>query len=202
MSSEITIMSRLGFKRYATSPFMSATDMATRTRTKRLTNTQGDKMMMVGRDDGVIYGSAGFWTTTEVDKTQFVKLYVNGVKAFKDLTSAGTRVFEVLYLVIQENIGKDEIILAYARVNQAISPMSSKTFTRGLRELLEKSFIAEGLIPGVYFINPDYVFNGNRLTLVQDYRQKEKLVQKSLDDKTIDLFDEVQKTIVFSNLKD
>ena len=29
--------------------------------------------------------------TQEVDKTQFVKLYVNGVKAFRELTAAGAK---------------------------------------------------------------------------------------------------------------
>ena len=38
-----------------------------------------------------------------------------------------------------------------------------------------------------YFINPDYVFNGDRLALVQEYRVAGS---KAQDDRTIDLFTE------------
>ena len=191
MSTQTPAKSRLGFERHATNPFMDATAMATHTRNKRITNTSGDKMMVIG-DTGEVIGAAGFWTTTEVDKTQFIKLYINGVKAFKELTSPGTRVFEVLYTVMQQNIGRDEVILAYSRVDQSITPMSAKTFTRGTKELLEKNFIAEGLVPNVYYINPDYVFNGNRLTLVHQYREREQSAREIMHSKNLDLFNAEQ----------
>ena len=40
---------------------------------------------------------AGFWHAEEVDNAKFIKLYVNGVKAFKDLKGPGTKVFELMY---------------------------------------------------------------------------------------------------------
>ena len=39
-----------------------------------------------------------------MDSAKFIKLYVNGVKAFKDLKGPGTKVFELLYLEMQRNI--------------------------------------------------------------------------------------------------
>ena len=38
---------------------------------------------MITSQSGEVVAPAGFWQTQEVDKTQFVKLYVNGVKAFR-----------------------------------------------------------------------------------------------------------------------
>lgn len=73
-----------------------------KTKTKRLTNKRGD-MMVVGETGEIIAPVAGFWQAQEVDAAKFVKLYVNGVRAFKELTNAGTRVFEVLYLEVQKH---------------------------------------------------------------------------------------------------
>ena len=83
------------------------------TRTRRVTNKRGD-MMLVNSNTGEIQSQvAGFWEAEEVDSTKFVKLFVQGVKALKELTGAGTKVFEVLYLRVQEEIGKDQIYMAF-----------------------------------------------------------------------------------------
>ena len=67
--------------------------------------------MLVNSNTGEIQTQiAGFWEAEEVDSTKFVKLFVRGVKALKELTGAGTKVFEVLYLRVQENIGKTKFI--------------------------------------------------------------------------------------------
>ena len=106
-----------------------------------------------------------------MDSTKFVKLFIRGVKALKELTGAGTKVFEVLYLTVQENIGKDRVLMSFAEVDQALTPMSESTFMRGMRELVEKKFIAATPTLGVYWLNPDFVWNGDRLAFVKEYRK-------------------------------
>lgn len=127
---------------------------------------------MITSQAGEVIAPAGFWQTQEVDKTKFVKLYVNGVKAFRELTSPGARVFEVLYLEVQGVIGKDRVYLSFAAIHQEVTPMSEATYTRGLRELVAKGFVAPSLLQGWYFINPDYMWNGDRLAFVKEYRIK------------------------------
>lgn len=58
--------------------------------------------MIVGETGEIVAPVAGFWQAQEVDAAKFVKLYINGVKAFKELTNAGTKVFELLYLEVQK----------------------------------------------------------------------------------------------------
>ena len=134
---------------------------------------------------------AGFWQLEEVDSTKFVKLYINGVKAFKELTSAGTRVFEVLYLRMQGAIGRDEIWITFPTISQEETPMGETTFYRGMKELIDKEFIAEGMSQGLYYINPDYLWNGDRLSFVKEFRRKQisdfktTRIEKA-DTKTID----------------
>jgi hypothetical protein len=105
------------------------------------------------------------------------------VKALKELTSSGTRVFEVLYLRVQDNIGKDQVFMAYAAIDQALTPMSAATYDRGMRELIEKSFIAATPVQGWFWLNPDYVWNGDRLAFVKEYRKSSgKTEQQRLEE--------------------
>jgi hypothetical protein len=158
------------------------------TKTKRVTNKRGD-MMLVNNETGEIKSQvAGFWEAHEVDSTKFVKLFIKGVKALKELTGAGTKVFEVLYLRVQESIGKDQIYMSFNLVDQAITPMSEATYTRGMRELIEKEFLAASPNIGLYWLNPSFVWNGDRLAFVQEYRKASNKKPKAIDTMTGDLF--------------
>jgi len=187
MANIETKLSRKGLQKYVNNPFLPTTANNTKTGTRRITNRDGQRMMVVSESTGEIIGGAGFWHTQIVDKTAFVKLFVNGVKAFKELTGAGTKVFHLLYLEMQKEIGKDVVYLNFLGVDQNLFAMSKVTWHKGLKELLEKGFIAETMMQNRYFINPDYVFNGDRLALVQEYRVAGSKVQ---DDRTIDLFEQ------------
>lgn len=183
--TESSVKTRRGVALYDKNPFM--VEMTTKTR--RVTNKRGD-MMLVNNQTGEIQSNiAGFWEAEEVDSTKFVKLFIQGVKALKELTGAGTKVFEVLYLRVQENIGKDQIFMAFSSVDQALTPMSEATYTRGMRELTEKGFIAATPSQGMFWLNPSFVWNGDRLAFVKEYRKasgKPKALEK--DTRTLDLF--------------
>lgn len=167
-SSEITLDHRRGVALYKINPFVVDIE----TRTKRITNKKGD-MMLINKGTGEIQSQiAGFWESEEVDSTKFVKLFVQGVRALKELTAAGTKVFEVLYLRVQENIGQDQIYIAFAAVDQAVTPMSSSTYKRGISELIEKGFLAATTMQGMYWLNPSFVWNGDRLAFVKQYRKQ------------------------------
>lgn len=170
VKATVPSLSRRGAIKYASNPFIPATTANTKTGVRRISNTTGDRMMVVSESTGQIIAPAGFWHTAEVDKSQFVKLYVNGVKAFKDLTGAGTKVFELLYLEVQKNTGKDRVYLSFQLLDPAIISISESTFMRGMRELVNKGFIAETMAQGWYFLNPDYMWNGDRLAFVKEFR--------------------------------
>lgn len=172
MTQSIEKRKRRGVVLYEENPFVNPEFIDTvKTRVKRQTNQKGD--MYVRAADGVAVGdAAGFWQAYEVESTQFVKLFVRGVKAFKELTGAGTKVFELLYMVMQKAIDKDRVYLSYAGFDENTIDMSRSTFARGLSELIDKGFLAPAVAPGWYWLNPNYVFNGDRLILVNEYRRK------------------------------
>lgn len=169
---------------YEISPFVPNVTV----RTKKVTNKRGD-MMLVSSDfaqTGEITAPiAGFWEAKEVDDEKFVKLFVNGVKALAELSPAGTKAFSVLYEALQAAIGHDRVYVSFHSVDQNKTKMSRATFTRGFTELVEKEFIAPCMDMNWYFINPAFVWNGDRLAFVQEYRRKNA---KQRDNRTADLF--------------
>ena len=180
----LVVRKRGGNILYEENPFM----MELTTKTRRVTNKRGD-MMLVNSETGEIQSQvAGFWEKHEVDSTKFVKLFIKGVKALKELTGAGTKVFEVLYLRVQESIGKDQIYMSFSLVDQTITPMSEATYTRGMRELIEKEFLAASPNIGLYWLNPSFVWNGDRLAFVQEYQKINTKKVKFIDTHTRDLF--------------
>jgi hypothetical protein len=49
-----------------------------------------------------------------------------------------------------------------------------RTFQRGITDLIKHEFLAETMQTGVYFINPTFMYNGNRLAIVNEYIMKPK----------------------------
>jgi hypothetical protein len=69
--------------------------------------------------------------------------------------------------------------------------MSERTFNRGLRELMEKQFIAPKT-PNLFWVNPALFFKGDRVMFVKEYRRRSKrngAAELHRDPNTIDLID-------------
>ena len=135
-------LKRRGNLVYAANPFMEGEQRPNiKPRLKRITNRKGD-MLVMGETGEIVNPVAGFWQSQEVDSAKFVKLFVNGVKAFRELTNAGARVFEALYMEMQTNIGRDRVYLSASSLAEGIQ-ISESTFARGIRELIDKIHSAE-----------------------------------------------------------
>ncbi len=55
-----------------------------------------------------------------------------------------------------------------------------RTYRHGLRQLLEREFLYESLVDGLYFVNIRYMFNGDRLTFIRGYKLKGSGTQAEL----------------------
>lgn len=125
--------------------------------------------MVINENTGEKLASAGFFQWQEIDKKQFLDLYINGVKALNELTGPGTKVFENLYRTVQEVKGTDRVFLAYALVDQKLVKVSESTYYSGMKGLVKKGFVAEKTVQNSYFINPDFILNGERLSFFKSY---------------------------------
>lgn len=167
------LKSRRGFPKYSENPSLNRAADSTKSGNRKITNKTGDRCMIVS-EQGEILAPAGFHEIVEVDRTKFVKLYVNGVKAFQGLSAAGAKIFELVYMIVQDNPGADRFYLHLMDAEKYGLKVSRPVFHRGLSELIEKEFVFESVMPNIYFLNVDYLFNGNRLAFIKEFRLKEK----------------------------
>jgi hypothetical protein len=138
------------------------------------------KLSRLGKDDNVLLNHAtgeinGTHLTTykRVDSEQFIKVFTANVGMTFDLTSAGIKTFSVLLWSVQKSaISKDEVDLDsytlddFMEFNKDKKPplkLSIATFKRGLNELEKAQIVAKTIRQGRYFINPNFVFNGDRI---------------------------------------
>lgn len=119
------------------------------------------------------HGGAIAYEWEEVDKHRFVKLYLDGLKRAAGLSKAGLSILEVVYYQVRENPNSDKVELSLYTASQQIDNLTDRTYQRGLRELLEKEFLFRSPIPGLFFFNIRFMFNGDRLAFVKGYKLRE-----------------------------
>ena len=158
---------RYGRKTYAENP--SVPDPASISRPKRV--QLGDERTGIIIDNGtgevLGHGGAFVYQFEEVDKERFVKLYLAGFKQAAGLSKAGLVIFSLVYDQLRDNKGRDYVLLSHATSGQ-----SQATYSRGLRELISRGFLFDSPTPSMYWVNVQYMFNGDRLSFVKSYRLK------------------------------
>lgn len=140
-------------------------------------STVGVNKQLMDPDTGeIVEAQAAVITRHEVDDQHFVKVFAEGVKAAFGLSRTAYRVFtKVLEVYEQADMAggyADTIELAWfdgGLCGEDIG-MSQQTFSRGLKELLEKNFLAPRM-PNSYWVNPALFFKGDRVAFVKEYRR-------------------------------
>ena len=162
-------------EKYAKNPFAQQAIIHTVTGTRMIySNPTGDsdRFAAVNKNTGENAGDLQFGRRVKVDKTHFLKFYAEGVRMFLGLKSPGIKVFMVIYQLLLDdpNYQQDKIDLTYSLLPKDVQDSISRTtYTRGVKELRNVNFLAPTMHDGVYWINIDYVFKGDRLTLVNQY---------------------------------
>jgi hypothetical protein len=72
------------------------------------------------------------------------------------LSSAGNRVFQLLYLLMLENPGKDKLYFHFSTVPKP-SLISLTTFKEGVNDLLAKEVIYKSTQDFTFFVNVNYL---------------------------------------------
>lgn len=172
--AEVELQSRRGFRRYARNPSVPA---------KGLASARMRPVKIPGADKGTLFADGGtgellgagvrhFFRFEEVDASRFVKLFLDGMKQAAGLSKAGMAVFELVYRQLQEKPNSDEIALSWHLARTLGLDIPERTYRHGLRQLLEREFLYESLVDGLYFVNIRYMFNGDRLTFIRGYKLK------------------------------
>ncbi|EFK6855054.1 replication/maintenance protein RepL [Escherichia coli] len=158
--------------RYKTNPFLEGMIVPVKGKQVRLSRLGRDENILVNQNTGEIQGTH-VTTYKQVDGEQFVKLFTANIALTFELSSQGIKAFNVLMWAMQnQSISKDEVYLdthtredflaVYNNKDKPIK-LSQPTFARGLAELTKAQIIAKTLRQGVYWINPNFAFNGDRI---------------------------------------
>ena len=132
---------------------------------------------LISASTGEIVGVATIHQVEERDDAEFVKVFAAGVAASYELSKTAQRVFSVVLDQYQRTPMTrgfaDHVNLLWFDdgIEGRDVGMSEYTFKRGLRELLDKKFLAPK--DGVSFwTNPALFFKGDRVMFIKEYRRK------------------------------
>ncbi|HFV9934729.1 TPA: hypothetical protein ACIAPS_004521 [Salmonella enterica subsp. enterica serovar Bovismorbificans] len=146
---------------------------------------------LLDAETGAVTATAIVHQIEDKDTDEFVKVFAAGISATYELSRTGQRVFQAILKEYEQTPMTrgfaDSIYLAWfdGGLSGKKIGMSEYTFKRGLRELLDKGFIAPQA-PNVFWVNPVLFFKGDRVMLIREYRRKAKIAQDR-DPNTIDM---------------
>ncbi|WP_063653730.1 replication/maintenance protein RepL [Candidatus Arsenophonus triatominarum] len=153
--------------RYNSNPFINNMLLSTKMKQIKVSRLGKDDNILVNRTTGEVNGTHVI-TYRKVDDEKFVKLFTSNIALTFDLKSAGIKAFNVLMWSVQRTaIDTDLVCLDKYALNDFLQEntlkMSMPTFWRGLKELEDVKVIAKARKLGFYYINPNFVFNGDRI---------------------------------------
>lgn len=156
-------------------PLIEIQNFKTSTRYVRTGRTE----QLVNIETGEISGVSAIHMLEQKDDAEFVKVFAAGVAATYELSRTAQRVFQL----VLDQYQRTPMSRGYADYVNLLwfdngiegrnVGMSEKTFTRGLKELLEKRFLASK--DGVSFwTNPALFFKGDRVVFIKEYHRRRK----------------------------
>lgn len=105
--------------------------------------------------------------TEKVDKEEFVKIYKKNIQDMFNLSMQGFKIFG--YFLSATQISKDIVAFSYKKCMEYTNYKSKNSVNVGLTDLMNNKFIAKSEVPNMYFLNPSFFFNGDRIVLVKEY---------------------------------
>lgn len=177
----------MSLTRHKTNPFLDDMIVPVKGRQVRLSRLGHDENILVNQSTGEVQGTH-VTTFKRVDGEQFVKLFTANIGLTFDLSAAGIKAFGVLLWVVQNRaLSKDEVDLDSLTLEEFLEVhkdtaekplrLSLATFKRGLNEMEKAQIVAKTMRQGRYFINPNFVFNGDRIAFTTVIERKKRTAQ-------------------------
>ena len=161
--------------KYRENPFLDK--IVIQTRGKRI-RSNVTSHHIIENDTGNISGLS-LSAFAEVDTEEYVKVYTMNLGMMFDLSSAAMRILNIVMRAMQKHsINKDTLYLNLDRANEISKNMNNKgiakaSFYNGIKELIDRKIIAKSVDTNLFFINPNVIFNGDRVTFMNTYQKKQ-----------------------------
>lgn len=169
--------------RYKENPFLKQLSQSLVIKKKRIQVTPmgGNNNVLLNQETGEVLGTH-VTAVRPVDNASFVKLFVKNIALTFDLSSAGIKAFNVLLWAIQNTaLSKDIVALDGEALDDFLNEhkdqnlkLSKATYKRGLNELEKAQIIAKSTRAGFYWLNPNFVFNGDRIAFTTVIKRVEQ----------------------------
>lgn len=165
--------------RYEENPYLN--ELRITKKSKKVTisslGNEGD-LVMIDQETGEVKGTH-VTTYKSVDDDVFIKLFTQNIALTFGLSSPGIKAFSVLIYAVQHTaIQKDLVALDRFVLNGFLKShdlkLSLATFSRGLTELVKCQIIARHSRQGFFFINPSFIFNGDRVAFTTLIERKKR----------------------------
>lgn len=106
-----------------------------------------------------------------VDKSQFAKVYAEGVKLILDLSKPAVNV--LAYIMTKMDF-EQKVYLNTEKDSEKVGYKSALSVTKGLKELIQRGVIAPASMPSWYWVNPIYVCKGERFAVYTEFVTRER----------------------------
>jgi|SRR5699024_444604 len=175
--------------RYEENPFIEGMVVPVKGQNVQLSRLGADDNVLVNQATGEVQGTH-ITTYRKVDTEAFIKLFTANIALTFELGAAGIKAFSVLAWVLQDkSISKDLVPLDKFVLEDFLKSQEDKklalslaTFGRGLAELERAKIIAKHIRQGWYYINPNFVFNGDRIAFTTVIERKKRTEQEQLEE--------------------
>lgn len=164
--------------KYRVNPFLDTVQLSARRQEKKATGTR--KMKTVdGEEVEVVLDGQEFKVTdtVPVDEEEFVKLFRDTIRKLYGLSQPALRVLN--YVLDQVEGNRDIFAYNPTECLEKVGFKSKQSVYQGLCELCKKGFIARAKKKGFLYINPAFIFNGDRVTLVKRFQKRVNNARKA-----------------------
>lgn len=169
--------------RYEKNPFLEDMSVPVKGQRVRISRLGEQDQVLLNQVTGEIQGTH-ITTYKKVDSDQFIKIFTANISLTFELKASGIKAFNVLLWILQQKtIDKDLVPLdkftleGFLNYQDKKLSLSLATFGRGLADLEKSKIIAKHVRQGWYFINPNFVFNGDRVaftTIIERNKSADK----------------------------
>ena len=154
---------------YSANPSVPTSDGITKRRQKRIGNEQKGLIIDSGTGEIIGRGAAVVYEWEEVDQERFVKLFIGGLKKAAGLSKTGLALFETVYQQMRERPNTDQVMLSHLSASKS---MKKSSYYAGVAELLDREILYRSQYDGIFFVDINCMFNGDRLAFVKGYHLK------------------------------
>lgn len=172
--------------RYTENPFLDELIVPVRGKNVKVSPLGKDNNVLINTVTGEHFGTH-VTTVKKVDNDKFVKLFTQNIGLTFDLSKGGIKCLNILIHAVQnQSLGKDIVDLDkycledFLKHNTHLK-ISYPSFARSLGELCDAKIIAMSQKPGRYFINPSFMFNGDRVAFTTILERERKTKQQELE---------------------